>query len=716
MRELFRSNLRSLLKNWTKILAMTLILALGFAFIFGVSITPSKVRDSFDTSLKERKASDFLLMSDGTEGFSEGALSALKGIEGAHSEGAMLLDGKMMSAYGDDGSLDLEEIVMEYLRPALVNNGMTEDEALSASYYALGALPKGEQFECFLTLTPSLLSDKNDRIISFTDRSLGEEGAEVNELALVEGEFPDEEGEILVDHNYRSSFAIGDTATLFGKDFEIVGFADFPLYFSNHNEVDYIDLEEIDDIFYHIGDFGSAPSIDSLIQAQVSKYVSDNSAAFQEISEEVKKLTGVDLYAKIEESISSIAFSLPTQNACFLRFEERDSLHMFSSDYDSFLENKEKEVAEALKDVGASFSYIGKAESVSFRTLELSCRKMDVICYLIPVFFLAVDAFVISISMSRIITDERPSIACLSSLGYKDGIISIRYLLMALLSSVLGIGLGLLIGYYAVFPIIYNAFGYPFALPSAMASSIDMLLTGVSIAAMLVLIIGVTAVNLKRAMHPLPALLLLPKSPGLGAGTSLDKIPFWKHFPFRLKSVIRNLVRYKKRFLMISVSVAGSGAILFIGFALLDIVNKMGTGQADAISKAIVPVSKFLILFAVILVALVLYNLTDMSVTERSRELATLDVLGYRSAERSLYLYREIVFTTVLGSLFGLPLGLLLMWIVVYYLGFGSLTDITVTSYLFGALIPIAFGFLIDLSLLPKILHIDMISSLKSVD
>ena len=167
---------------------------------------------------------------------------------------------------------------------------------------------------------------------------------------------------------------------------------------------------------------------------------------------------------------------------------------------------------------------------------------------------------------------------------------------------------------------------------------------------------------------------------------------------------------------MTAISVGGSTAIVFLGFALLNVVSALESGQGGAVASSITPISYFLIAFAIVLAALVLYSLTDMSIAERSREIATLEVLGYHQKETVLYLYREIAVMTVIGLIIGVPLGLGIMQIVIVYLSFGALSDIKWYTYIIPVLIVGAFSVGVDFLLLPKIKRIDMISSLKSVD
>lgn len=66
-----------------------------------------------------------------------------------------------------------------------------------------------------------------------------------------------------------------------------------------------------------------------------------------------------------------------------------------------------------------------------------------------------------------------------------------------------------------------------------------------------------------------------------------------------------------------------------------------------------------LIVCAGMLAFIVLYNLTNINVTERQREIATIKVLGFYDKEVNAYIYRETVLLTILGCASGLVLGVL---------------------------------------------------------
>ena len=682
------SSFRSLGQNWSKLLAMTLIVALSFAFIFGISITPDKVKDSMDASLKRNRISDFNVKSLSQDGFSEEEKAALSEQEGCHVEYAFCLDSASLSA-----SLSFYELLDGFGPTALKKQDLTQEQADYLIRLAKVLLPDQKNL---LSFSPALMGEGNLRLFAFPDGK----GDEVNVFNLVEGRMPIGESEIAIDALYRKE-NVGDVVSLFGKEYQIVGAVKNPLYYGRNGEPDLIEKEKLNAIYYYNGKFAKAPSLDSLLQDGLKNYIETNASALPE-----------SVRAQLEQSFSDIHYSFPESTDAFLFFPERDAYGLYSSGYESFLREKQ----ESLKDSLPNAEILTAEQTYSRTLLMTSCQKMDAICYILPVFFLAVSGLVVSISMSRLIEEERTQIACLSSLGYTPFRIGQRFYFQALTSTLTGIALGLGAGYHFVFPLIFEAFNYILLLPSALSPLFHPSLTIVSACAMLALILILTFVQLKQTLRPLPAELLLPPSPIQGSKTKMEKAFFWKKLPFRFKSTFRNLVRFKKRVWMTVLSVGGSTAIVFAGFALLNIVSSMEAGEAGAVAKSIVPVAYFLILFAILLSALVLYNLMNMSITERSRELATLEVLGYHDKETVFYLYREIAFMTLLGILFGIPLGLGIMEIVVLYLNFGSLADIAWYSYLLPVGIMGFFAALVDLLLLPKIKKIDMISSLKSLD
>ena len=126
-----------------------------------------------------------------------------------------------------------------------------------------------------------------------------------------------------------------------------------------------------------------------------------------------------------------------------------------------------------------------------------------------------------------------------------------------------------------------------------------------------------------------------------------------------------------------------------------------------------------IIVCAAALAFVVLYNLTNINITERMRELATLKVLGFYDRELSAYIYRENVILTVFGVGIGMLMGKLLhQWLIltveIDMLMFGR--TLSLPSYLYAVVLTILFSLIVNLAAHRKLKHIDMVESLKTVE
>lgn len=126
-----------------------------------------------------------------------------------------------------------------------------------------------------------------------------------------------------------------------------------------------------------------------------------------------------------------------------------------------------------------------------------------------------------------------------------------------------------------------------------------------------------------------------------------------------------------------------------------------------------------LIISAGLLVFVVLFNLNNINISERRRELASLKVLGFYDMEVAMYVYRENVFLTIFGILAGLFMGTWLHRYVILTLEVDMIMfgrDISMPSYLYSILFTIAFAVFVNGVMYGKLKQIDMVESLKSVE
>ena len=141
--------------------------------------------------------------------------------------------------------------------------------------------------------------------------------------------------------------------------------------------------------------------------------------------------------------------------------------------------------------------------------------------------------------------------------------------------------------------------------------------------------------------------------------------------------------------------------------------------QVDNMLGALDSVIAVLIISAGMLAFVVLYNLNNINITERQRELATLKVLGFYNNEVTMYVYRENIMLTVLGALFGVVLGKILHRFIIVTVEIESVMfgrNIDLSSFVYGFLLTLLFSLLVNGAMYFKLKKINMVESLKSVE
>ena len=135
--------------------------------------------------------------------------------------------------------------------------------------------------------------------------------------------------------------------------------------------------------------------------------------------------------------------------------------------------------------------------------------------------------------------------------------------------------------------------------------------------------------------------------------------------------------------------------------------------------KAMDTVVLVLILSAGMLAYVVLYNLANVNINERIREIATLEVLGFNDKEVSQYVFRESIVLTLIGAVLGLALGRLLTAFVVQtaeidIVMFGR--EVKFWSYIWAFALTILFSWIVNRFMHKPLRQISMVESLKSVE
>lgn len=145
-----------------------------------------------------------------------------------------------------------------------------------------------------------------------------------------------------------------------------------------------------------------------------------------------------------------------------------------------------------------------------------------------------------------------------------------------------------------------------------------------------------------------------------------------------------------------------------------DIMNRIGS-MLDSLDIIVIVV----ILCAAGLAFIVLYNLSNINITERVREIATIKVLGFYKKETASYVFRENMMLTVMGMAFGLILGHFLHLVVMKQIRVDMIdfdVHVTFLSYLCSGILTLVFTWLVNKVMGRKLESISMTESLKSVD
>ena len=207
--------------------------------------------------------------------------------------------------------------------------------------------------------------------------------------------------------------------------------------------------------------------------------------------------------------------------------------------------------------------------------------KVDSIAKVFPAFFLLIAALVTLTTMTRMIDEQRTTIGTYKALGYSAGKIVFKYLFYAFSASIIGSVIGTVAG-LQIFPaIIYDSYKILYNIPKLLTPFRPMYLVGCMLASLACTGGAVMYASLK-ALRSQPSELMRPRPPASGRRVLLERAGFiWKRMSFLMKVTVRNLLRYKKRFFMTVVGVAGCTALIITGFGLKHSISSIADKQFE---------------------------------------------------------------------------------------------------------------------------------------
>lgn len=254
---------------------------------------------------------------------------------------------------------------------------------------------------------------------------------------------------------------------------------------------------------------------------------------------------------------------------------------------DTEFEDAYKKIEDARKEIDElekpEWYVLDLDSNLGYYQFSQDSERIAKIAKVFPVLFYLVAILVSLTTMTRMVEEERSELGTLKSLGYEDNQILFKYMLYALLASVIGSILGVIIGTKTIPKIIYGMYCLMYTL-GEFVSKVDLVsyLIGTFIAIGCIMLSTYLAV--KKSLKEVPAELLRPKSPKSGKRVLLERIPFiWNRLSFSRKVTVRNVFRYKKRFLMTILGISGCTGLIIAGFGLQDCIIDMVPNQYEKI-------------------------------------------------------------------------------------------------------------------------------------
>ena len=457
--------------------------------------------------------------------------------------------------------------------------GLTDDD-LEALREVEGVSQVTGAFECDAEAAMNG-TDYTMRFHSMPDGLAEGDSSSINQLVLAEGEWPRKNYECVIcaDRVMDAPFSVGDTIVvnehvgnarsfLEEREYTVVGLVRSPYYVSQVS-------------------LGTSSVGSGLIQQYVYVPASDFKRTVPYTEAFVTVEGAQDAFADGPEYWELVGRAKDNINAIAdererIRYDTLGSLSTmrFSDELPSYggmldvLEYRLDNPSSSLDDIDeCEWLVMDRDKNTGMVSFTSDGERVDHIASVFPFVFFLVAALVALTTMTRMVDEERLLIGTYKALGYARGRITGKYVGYALLASGIGSIIGIAVLGQLLPAVIMNAYsimywvpasGYPLDVPLSLLSA------GLSIA----ITLAATWFSVSHTLRERPAALLLPPAPSNGKRILLEHVtPLWNRLSFSWKVTCRNLFRYKKRFVMTLIGIAGCTALLLTGLGLHDAIN-----------------------------------------------------------------------------------------------------------------------------------------------
>ncbi len=237
-------------------------------------------------------------------------------------------------------------------------------------------------------------------------------------------------------------------------------------------------------------------------------------------------------------------------------------------------ENKLIDAREKLNDIeNAKWYILDRYDNEGFNSFSQDCDNVEKLGQVFPIVFFIIATLISLTTMTRMVEEERVQIGTLKALGYNKLQIMSKYIIYSLTASVIGGFLGAIFG-LKFFPyVIITMYKMMYDITN-LVIEFNWYYTILGIGLITICIVGATIYTASRELQSTPAEMMRPKAPKPGKRVLLEKIPFiWSKLSFTQKVTVRNMFRYKKKFLMTVIGICGCTALIVAGFGLKDSIS-----------------------------------------------------------------------------------------------------------------------------------------------
>lgn len=318
-------------------------------------------------------------------------------------------------------------------------------------------------------------------------------------------------------------------------------------------------------------------------KAQLDSSAAQIQAGQNEINIQKANLTAAekqiaDGKAQLEQSKAQIADGkVQLENGKKQLEESKAQLEEGQKEFDTQFALAEEELNQKLKEIenlsNGKWYIFTRDDNPGYTSFAEDATRIDGIASVFPLFFFIVAALVCLTTMTRMVEEERTQIGTFKALGYENKTIAAKYFFYAFLAAITGSILGVVVGLLILPKTIFHSYDAMYKLPIfAIKISIPVII--IAIVCALLCTCTVAYIVAYRELKLNPATLMRPKAPKQGKRILLEKIPFiWNKMNFSSKVTTRNLFRYKARFIMTVLGVAGCTALILAAYGLKDSIS-----------------------------------------------------------------------------------------------------------------------------------------------